>query len=209
MNRRPNASLSDSKTLSLQTKLELYSETISVLQASNERLVKENLELKQQLDLANTGTQSFLHSHKSSTSLNQGKSGLLEIIENFQSQSVELSNLESLQQEFEDVEVLQSSIKQENQGLKERIRKFENLSPVVQKISNLSQKIFFAVQTVLNGEELNSRAFLHNDKNLKKIEKPEFFIENLNRSKELLEKIFESILDFSAEKTGSEECKTV
>lgn len=208
MNRRPNVSLSDSKTLSLQTKLELYSETISVLQATNERLIKENLELKQQLDLANTKANSFIPSHKPSTSLTQEKSGLLQIIENFQNQSVELSNLQSLQQEFDDVEVLQSTIKQENRGLKEKIRKFEDLSPIVQKISSLSQKIFFAVQTVLNGEELNSRVFGLNEKNLKKIEKPEFFIENLNRSKELLEKIFESISDFSAERMGSEGCKT-
>lgn len=209
MNRRTNLSLTDSKSLSLQTKLDLYSETISVLQTANEKLVKENSELKQQLTQANAKLSSSCPTHKNSASLTQEKSNLMEIIENFQSQSLEFSGIQSLQQEFEDIEELQNTIKQENQGLREKIQKFVALSPLVQKISSLAQKIFFAFQTLLKGEQLYLNSFLTDDKNYKKIEKPEFFTENLNKTKELLEKIFEFISDYSAEKVGDEGCRTV
>lgn len=208
MNRRTNLSLTESKSLSLQTKLELYSETISVLQVANEKLVKENSELKLQLAQANEKLSSG-PPHKISASLTEEKSNLMEIIENFQSRSLEFSGIQSLQQEFEDIEELQSTIKQENQGLREKIQKFVALSPLVQKISSLAQRIFFAFQTLLKGEELNLKSFLSDDKNFKRIEKPEFFTENLNRTKELLEKIFEFISDYSAEKVGDEGCRTV
>jgi hypothetical protein len=191
MNSRQN-SLNDFRISSLQSKVEMYLE--------NEKLLEENEMLKKQLES---------QTHKKSASLSQPKSNLMEIIENFQNKTLTY-DIDSLKQEFDDVETLQDSIKEENLSLKQKIQKFSSLSPTIQRILELSQRLYLALQGYLTEGELNLEKFLSSaEKTKKTLENPEFFKENLNRSKEFLEKIVESLLDLTAEKTADQGCELI
>lgn len=191
-------SLSDYKLASLQSKLEIYSEMIEKLQITNERLTLENENLKKQLEDSQT--------HKKSSSLSQPKSSLMEIIESFQNRTMN-SEIDSLKQEFDDVELLQTSIKQENTSLRSKIEKYSNLNPIIQRILDLSQSLYQVLLAYKTEGEFNLNSIMKsNNKARKIIESPEQFKESLNRSKEFLEKVSESLIDLSAETSFNESC---
>jgi uncharacterized protein YoxC len=105
------------------------------------------------------------------------------------------------------VELLQTSIKQENTSLRSKIEKYSNLNPIIQRILDLSQSLYQVLLAYKTEGEFNLNSIMKsNNKARKIIESPEQFKESLNRSKEFLEKVSESLIDLSAETSFNESC---
>jgi DNA repair exonuclease SbcCD ATPase subunit len=202
----------DPSQQSLESKLDLYKETITVLQSANAKLTKENQSLLEELD---TKTKEILRlqqeksrSHPSSaaSSFVESKSNLMEIIESFQEHNRQ--SIEELQFEFDDIEKIQTGMKAENIELKKSLQKFEELYPSMYKISNLTQQLFRGIQNYVRGEPVSFSFLVSSpERKYKTVSLVEHFRQDINKTKEVLEKIIEMLADYYAEKIGSGSCQ--
>jgi hypothetical protein len=200
-------------------KLDLYRESFSILDPNLKKLTQENKELKRQCFLKDeiiktlnekVLEQDFLIKNlkkAKNTSLKpEKKSELMHIIDSFK-EKTSANSIQDIKDEFEDIEKIQSEIKQENHELKKSISKFEELYPSIYQITNLTQRLFLAIQSYINGDHVNLNFLvLSHDKPYKKLEVPRRFSEDVIKTKKTLEKIIHTISDYHAEKFGSDEC---
>ena len=211
----------DSAQQSLEAKLELYTETVSILQIANSKLTKENNELFKEIEKKDEEImrlqQSIYRIDKGSYHISQNasvfqsfiesKSDLMGIIESFQSANTTKANLEELQCEFDDIEKIQNSMKSENVSLKKSLEKFEELYPSMYKICNLTQQLFRAIQSYIEGGSINLSFLVSSpEKKYKTHSLLEHFRQDINKTREVLEKIIEILADYYAEKLGSGSC---
>ena len=160
--------LQDQSLENIESKLAMYKENIKILEFNNKKITNENFELRNKVK---TITQekdeiiSILHKkikEKENTILNlrskiaeldtivkdsknyshflkktEEKSELMQTIESFKEQIFVHNSIKST---FDNTE--ENPLKFENQGFKNFLHKLEDLYPSLQKISNLSQKLF-------------------------------------------------------------------
>lgn len=198
---------------SLESQIDLYKESLTMLENQNTKLLRENHELQSllqekslQLQILQEKVTILELSSKSPQSLPQ-KSNLLDIIETYQHKSSPKGKFDDLQFEFDDIEKIQNRIKAENNTLKRSLAKFEDLYPSMNKIANLIQRLYLAIQSFIRGDPLNVSFLISSpEKKYKTVGICEHFAEDINRTKEILEKIIESLTDYYAEKYGNENC---
>ncbi|OMJ89429.1 hypothetical protein SteCoe_8428 [Stentor coeruleus] len=198
---------------SLENQIGLYKENLTMLENQNTKLVKENHELHNllqekslQMQILQEKLTIYELTSKSPQSLSQ-KSNLLDIIENYQQKTTSKSKFDDLEFEFDDIEKIKNRIKGENNTLKRSLAKFEDLYPSMNKISNLIQRLYLAIQSFIRGDPLNIVFLISSpEKKYKTVGIIEHFAEDINKTKEILEKIIKSLTDYYAEKYGNENC---
>ena len=220
----------------IESKLAMYKENIKILEFNNKKITNENFELRNKVK---TITQekdeiiSILHKkikEKENTILNlrskiaeldtivkdsknsshflkktEEKSELMQTIESFKEQIFVHNSIKST---FDNTE--ENPLKFENQGFKNFLHKLEDLYPSLQKISNLSQKLFWLVQSFIAEDFSLSNLITSSPERLQKGENIAInYSQDIKKTREILEKTVDILSDYFAEKHGSTECKTI
>ena len=216
--------IQNSKISSLEAKLEIYSKNIEILDSLNKKLMSENLELQRRLvfqlkEKDNTieklqkqvDDQDQLlknyHVHSISSFKSEEKSELFNIISECRENTSSSSKIQELMDEFDDIEQIQNKIKSENVSAQKSLKKLEELYPSMHKISNLSQRLFMVFQSFLRGEQIQLSLLVSSpERNYKTNNVIEHYWEDINKTREVLEKTMQIIADNYAENYGSNEC---
>lgn len=206
----------------LKLKLSIYKENMKILEQTNKKLFTENIDLQkklkselsrkneiiEELEKKILSQEELLTCHRFSSispSHSESKSDLFQIISDFKERTTSLSKIQEIQDEFEDIEKIQNGIKLENVSAKKALSKFEDLYPIMHKITSLSQRLLLIVQCLIKGEEVNMNFFVHSpDKAYKTLDVIEHYQEDMKKTKEILENVVETIADRLAEQSGNE-----